>query len=343
MEMKECVISDMIIVSPLEVRQYLLDLPPLKEAYRREAVVYALRTLYPGTQDSTVFDYRYTREKTVGIAVSSLRLEKYWSYNKPLVSSALVAAQTEKDAVVICAAESWTELQVIRRGVPVLLMCAGQPDSTGKDSIGTVLNDPAYADLPVHIYTLPDAPLGNIDAHERCRTAEKKPFSTLLTPAVVSKCTVFHQQKTGPGFGKIFSVSALLLLAVIPGTVDIRLYRRTQDMAEKLKAVKNEYEQKRAAAGIRGTKTETPVQHINTQLPLNVILYEIHCAADNIRLDSITINGSSFKFEAENAQALAVLEKLRESPFFEDVTLYQAVPLETGGERFIISGKIKNE
>ncbi len=343
MEMKECIVSDKIIISPLEARHYLLDLPPLKESFRKEAVVYALRTLYPGTSESTVFDYRCPHGKTVGIAVSSRRLEKYRSYNKLLISPALVVEQTEKNAVVVCAAESWIELQVIRQGAPLVLLCAGQPDTTGKDVIGPVLADKAYSDLPVHIYTLPGAQVQRLDGYERCRGAVRKPFADILTPAAVSKSAVFRERKSGPDLIKIFSVAAVLLFAGILGTADILLYRKANRAAEELLSVKKEYERKKNAAGITGTKPASPAVQVSVKLPLTVVLQEISGTASGIRLDSFTANGSSFKFEAENAQALAVLEELKKSAYFEDVTLYQAVPLETGGERFIISGKIKNE
>jgi hypothetical protein len=343
MEMKECIIADSIIVSPLEVRHYLLDLPPLRESFRKDAVVYAMRTLYPGTPESTVFDYRCLHEKTVGMAVSTTRLEKYRSYNKKLISPALAVGQFEKNAVAVCAAESWIELQVIRQGVPVVLFCTGQSDTAVEDIIARTLADKAYDDLPVHVYTLPGASLERIEQYERCRNADRKPFSSILTSSVSSKSVVFREAKTGPDFVKILSVSAILLAAGIPGIVDFQLYRKAARAADNLQTVKKEYEQSRASALMQGTTQTPPERSIPEKLPLAAVLHEISGASAGIRLDSFTVNGDSFKFEAENAQALPVLEKLKKSAFFENVTLYQAVPLETGGERFIISGKIKNE
>jgi hypothetical protein len=344
MEMKECIIGDRIIISPLEVRHYLLDLPPLKEAFRKEAVVYALRTLYPGTPESTVFDYCCVREKTVGIAVPSGRLEKYRSYNKPLVSPSLVIGQSEKNAVTVCAAESWIELQVVRQGVLSVLFCAGLSDMAEDDIIARTLADKAYADLPVHVYTLPDAPVQRIiHQYERCRNAEIKPFGSMLTPSVVSKSVVFREVKNSPAAAKILAVSAILLAAGILGIFDFQLYRKAERSAENLQAVKKEYEKSREAALVYGPAQAAPEFNVPVHLPLAVILHEISGAAAGIRLDSFTVNGDSFKFEAENAQALPVLENLKKSEFLENVTLYQAVPLENGGERFIISGKIKDE
>ena len=73
------------------------------------------------------------------------------------------------------------------------------------------------------------------------------------------------------------------------------------------------------------------------------ILSEIYKTSSSIRIISLSLNDNTLKFEAENATAIKVLDKLSESSLLADVVLHQSLPQENGLERFVISGKIKND
>ena len=82
---------------------------------------------------------------------------------------------------------------------------------------------------------------------------------------------------------------------------------------------------------------------IDNNIALSDLFSEIYKSSYSMRILSISLNDNMFKFEAENSTAINVLDNLSESKIFEDIVLHQSIPQENGNERFVISGKLKND
>ena len=77
-------------VSPLEIRHYLLDIPVTKSKYQYNAVKFALRSLYPGNEETTSIDYLISKESIIGIAVNSERIKTPCLKNKKQSTSVII-------------------------------------------------------------------------------------------------------------------------------------------------------------------------------------------------------------------------------------------------------------
>ena len=114
-------LQNMTYVSPLEVRHYILDIPVTKSKYQYNAVKFALRSLYPGNENSTVIDYVTKNKTLIGIAANTERIERLKENNKDIYSPALIICQIVKSGIALYAGNGWMELQIIENGVPQVL------------------------------------------------------------------------------------------------------------------------------------------------------------------------------------------------------------------------------
>jgi hypothetical protein len=73
------------------------------------------------------------------------------------------------------------------------------------------------------------------------------------------------------------------------------------------------------------------------------LIAEIYGRIRGAQIHSIIIQGEKFSFEAEARDALHLLQELRESPYFSNITLHQTSPSAADREQFSVSGRIRHE
>ena len=102
------------IISPLEIKHYVLDIPIIKPQYQENAVKFALRALYPGNDENTTIDYAYVGKKVIGIATKTEKLMQQSTNIKYLLSPTLIAYNLTKNGIVISISHDWVELLFIK-------------------------------------------------------------------------------------------------------------------------------------------------------------------------------------------------------------------------------------
>jgi hypothetical protein len=346
MELKDCILPNAVIVSPLEARHYLLDLPPVKESLRLGAVTYALRPLYPGNAETSAIDYRYSRQKTLGVAILRRRLESYRNYGLPVVSAALVIAQFQQRGIAVCLSREWLEIQRIEDGVSMWLQCFAFDVERISAEINSFLDNPDCSDLPVSVYSLPDADTALIDSIDRLKGTQAIPIERILSARIIASCELFPPEGTKARNGAIRAVAAVILALACLSAGDIALASIARKETAKMLEAKSLYETRKAAllesrkASARSGESKTDVQE---GIPFYSILSEVHEVDDRLWCNSFEFSGGTFRFEAEGATALTVVAALQRSPFFSGITLQQASPSAFSGEKFVVSGQVRND
>ena len=327
-------------VSPLEVRHYILDIPVTKPKYQYNAVKFALRPLYPGNENSTVIDYISRKKNIIGIAANSKRIEKLQEEYNSILSPILVVSQIIKNGIVISAGKDWLELQVIKDGFPVFLQAysyrmfnkcledeerlSAEYNFTDKNK-SVFLFDVLAADLP-------------------CNFSEKgfdvKYINNYLKSFRIDSACLYIERKVKSNKAYLFVLIPLLLLLII---LDVSSYNKSKNLKKQVSEVKKKYQLAKQNISVSNSENEILENSVNEVYSITDILNEIYKTSSSIRIISLTLNDNSLKFEAENATAIKVLDKLSESSLLSDVVLHQSLPQENGLERFVISGKIKND
>lgn len=327
-------------VSPLEVRHYILDIPVTKPKYQYNAVKFALRPLYPGNENSTVIDYVSRKKNIIGIAANSKRIEKLQEEYNSILSPILVVSQIIKNGIVISAGKDWLELQVIKDGFPVFLQAysyrmfnkcledeeclSAEYNFTDKNK-SVFLFDVLAADLP-------------------CNFSEKgfdvNYIENYSNSFKIASACLYIERKVKSNKAYLFVLIPLLLLLII---LDVSFYNKSKNLKKQVAEVKKNYQLEKQNISVSNSENEILENSVNEVYSITDILNEIYKTSSSIRIISLTLNDNSIKFEAENATAIKVLDKLSESSLLSDVVLHQSLPQENGLERFVISGKIKND
>lgn len=333
--------SSIIFLNPLEVRHYILDIPPVKNSYRKNAVRFSLRSLYPGNEDATDIDYYTVKNITVGIAYHRDKLQQLKTQKKRLVSTAKIISKYGKNGIYVTAGEQWLEILCLKDSIPLFQKCfnPSQIDSI-TECFNSIMADPSFEGLsPFFLYIDEDSKFKEINVfsdypHEQ--------FLNVFSEKQCKKQEVFISsgKRTSTNIFLLFFCIFLLAGTLIFGYI---LYQKARFLEEKASSLYQEYQNT-----LKNTNQETKSNTI-VEVPtltvkeesLYLLFSELYNASPSMNINTFSIDNGSFRFEADNAKALDVLDYLQNSAFFDNVILHQAVPEENGKERFSISGKIK--
>lgn len=327
-------------VSPLEVRHFVLDIPVTKSKYQYNAVKFALRPLYPGTEDSTVIDYVTRNKKIIGIASNTERISVLKEQYNILLSPSLVLSQIIKDGIVISAGEGWLELQVIQNNFPVYLQAY---------SIGMVKSCLEEYRHLTELYNISKTNnsvyLFNIFANDLPNDFKEQGFdfkyvNNLSKSYKTSLASLFIDRNKPSNYKPFFFIIPVFLILLF---LDIFLYHQSKILKRSVDEIKNAYQLEKKNVSINSLENEVAENPIQEVCSISDIMKEIYKSSSSLRIISLSLHEDIFKFEAENASAIKVLDNLSESSLFTDVVLHQSLPQQNGYERFVISGKVKND
>ena len=328
-----------IIISPLDFRHFILDIPKVNMKYQKQTVAFALKSFYPGTEDNTSIDYAYKKSGVIGIAVSKSKLQTIKNGGNKLISPTLVVSNSFDNGIFITFAAEWIEVQVIDNGNLLEL------HSYSSFSIIPILDwlkrtKDVYSTLPV---TLINFESEIMKLESECSQLDIKfttlMFADLLNNSVERKATIFENKKS-KSTANVYYIS-LFLFILVSTFVSIFTYKNKSSYEKKASELRFEYNTLKNKEHTNTQKKDDQKPTYKQVCSIHEILSEIVDASETIIISSFSYTNGNLRLEAENTNAISVLDKLKKSKNIYDVTLVQSYIRDDGSEKFIITGKIK--
>lgn len=331
-----------LIISPLEFRHFILDIPKVNEKYQKQAVQFALKSYYPGTDENTAIDYAYFNSKVIGIAVSTNKLNDVQNEYANIISPSLVIMNSFKEGILICCSKDWIELQSVSEGEIISLHTFSTTSmKSAFRKLKELINNSSFFNDKITLINNE----GDISGFETFLHNEKQEyticsFDQLLGKASYSNICIFNK-KEGKSKGLIFYLFVFIVIAIFLTTL---IYTQTtkRKLENQLQEIKLEYNKLKAEIKENQSfTTKTDESEIKQVHSLQEIISEIGSASDSLIINSFECINNTIRFEAENANAIEVLANLNKSDFIYDITLIQSIPKDDGKEKFIITGKVR--
>lgn len=361
----------MLLVSPLDVHVYTLDIPPLKSEHVEGAVRFRLRTLFPGNPEDTEVDWipgscglRVPAHRTpnadgkiIAFAVSCATLADLRARGLQLVAGLTILSRLgpipKTEGITearILAAPEWIESAVFSGGVCVRHFSA--PISHARDFARSLKKDLPQEDTRVAFVSACLNDDERTKLMDTFKAAGLQPtigdLDQALSEISAPYVSLFPPPRPAPRLLARHATACLVALNLFAAAAFLDRLAVTRE--HELEPLKREYEAKRneieRAEALRGQ-----IERIERELgtagrlspdPYSVIA-ELNARLKGSWLRSLTIRDGSFQIEAEGGDALAVLATLRASPLFANVSLKQAVPSESRGELFSITGEVRHD
>lgn len=325
-----------ILVSPLEFRHFVLDIPKINPKYQKQAVQFALKSYYPGTEENTEIDYAYKNTKVIGIAVNKERFVSLKD-NFKLVSPTLIVLNSYSQGLYITCSKEWYELFLFENGNIISLNTYSANDTSSiikkinelqeQNKTVTLINN--HTDIADFANFLTDNGY-NIKTENFDDLQRKLPRKNIY---------LFQEKKTKSTNKIVFlsSVVLTILLSIVCFITNSTKNKYKQQLAK----TKEEYTELKNSISETQTIETATIDNITSVHSLYEILSEITNTSNSFVLLSFTYSNNAFRFEAESTKAIDILEALKESSFLSDLSLIQSLPQDNGKEKFIITGKIK--
>lgn len=340
--MNEKKLDNILIVSPLDVRHYILDIPVVKKEYQSTAVKYGLKSLYPGNEETTETCFYYSQQKVVGVATSSEKLERNNQIQKRLISPTKLINQIESNVIAVYYSNDWIEIQVIKkRQVEKIVTFAMNSIKTFEEALKEIVTSDEFKYLPVKGYKFSNRSIIIEDILKEF-DAEYIDIYGRITPSKIASSEIFAKEVTWRKI-PVFIILYFLLLIVM-GVSLYKEYKLYINSNEEITYIKKEYETvKKEHELIVQENVQSAENEIEKNISVNYVLSEISKTSPSLRMISFSLNGREFKFEAEKASAVKVIETLSKAEYISDVTMHHSIPQEDGTERFVISGRVNND
>ena len=333
MEVKNIYITDLS-----DVHHYFLDIPIVKESYRMNAVKFALRSLYPGTEETSKFDYFCTGKSVVGLAANADVIDKYQCEDIVLVSPLKLAQAVVKDGVVYFVKENVVDEITVRQGVIESFFEYTHADLN--ELKGKLIN---YTNNENKVYAYFIHESSNLlrSVFEEKDCCIKRNIDSIKKSCFQDSMIFCEKKNTDKRKWLFICVFAIFAVAFF---YDYRLYKDSELKQSLLRQTVQEYQElQKGFLNTKNASGKTYVRKIKTYRSPDFVLSQLHDCSGKMKLLSFSINGDSFRFEAENESALVVLNNMMGLDCFYDVTMHQSVPQKDGTERFVISGYVKND
>ena len=340
--MSKKIFEEIIVASPLDIRHYVLDVPIVKKEFQMNAVKFALKSLYPGSEELTEFSFYNSQKKVIGIAASSEKIKNYKSTSKKILSPAKLINKLEQNAIAVYFSNEWIEIQVIKnKQTEEISTFSSYSVSAIKQKINSIKENSEYRNLPVKVYGFTSG-RGMVDEIFTDSVVKITDVNKYINSSSVAYSEIFGKEKKNK-LKFIFPVLFILLLIIL-GNKDYSAYKKYNASKEELTSAKNEYETaKKESEVVKEKQIQVAEKSINKSISVNYLLSEISRTAPNIRIISFSFNGKEFKLEAEKANAVKLIESLSNAEYISEVTMHHSLPQEDGTERFVISGSVEND
>lgn len=332
--------KNICFVSPLEVRHYVLDIPITKPKYQYNAIKFALRSFYPGNENSTIIDYKIQNRTIIGIAANTEHIQTLKKSYNHLLSPVFLVSQFRTDGIFIAVGKGWIEIQIIKNGFPIYLQ--SYSDSMLKTCLEdlTILEE-KYSDInnskEVFIFDpVSDSIINSFKDHNYLISY----LSDIEYHKKIKSAVIFEDHKSNKSYiNLILSILLIICLSVS----DFLIYKESQKLKQSEVALKELYLKEQQNLNEEVKEKIIVDNQIEERVSILDLMKELYNSSETIRILSFSLNGSIIRIEAENAHAIKVLENLSRSHILEDVVLHQSIPQNDGYERFVISGKINDE
>ena len=358
---KEGAVPDALLVSRLDLEQYLLELPPMPEERVRAALAFRLGALYPGAADTASIDFARNRGGGNSFLLFVMDDEALAAYrgaagDLPLVSQSLLAADMAPRGEWSCVfwTAAWASLDRFEDGrltESIVIVRAGEPmrdwsnlmrkrTAAGHGDATVLVSDDASAD---------SAFLEALGSEGGCASLSVLPLAAVLPRVRLSASTVFpirprSRRRRRFALAALSCLDALLALALA--------YRYSGALEEEEAALKARYlsMQMRNGAALRlSEETDAKEKKYDSLIAGDppdmyaVIAGIATRSGEGTRILSLVLEGGAFEMEAEGRDALAALARLEETEGLKGIKLRQSVPMRGGIERFSISGSYGND
>ena len=324
-------------VSPLEIRHYLLDIPVTKSKYQYNAVKFALRSLYPGNEETTSIDYLISKESIIGIAANSERIKTLKSQYDFLVSPVAVINQVVKKGIAVYAGDGWLGLQFIENGILRKLETFSENQIMHcfqkYDELCTIYNI-THEQKVLYIFDPIDAAVINTF---RSHGFDIKNIDTFKDSIKLQNTLLFIKRNKSVRPLPVI-ICAIVFLVLF---IDVLFEIKNKELVKETASLQTAYKTKKEKLMNKSSSNQVLTITSNKAISVYDIFTEIYKASPEIRILSFSMNDNAIKFEAENTSAIRVIEKLSEVFWFEDIKLHQSLPQQGSVEKFIISARVK--
>jgi hypothetical protein len=347
---------DALLVSRLELEQYLLELPPLPEKRLKPALEYRLGALYPGALDSARIDY--LRNKSRGNAFilfvmseDALAAHRRSAGSLPLVSPTLIAAGMAPRGEWNCVfwTRGWASLDRFDDRKLAESLVVGRSGEIRDDWSRLMRKrgaaDPGAATVLVTEDAAEDSPsLEALLSEEGFTSLKLLPLARILARIRLSDALLFPQR---PRIRKRrrFAIAALAILDALSAlALAIGYARSLEEEGASLKESYLRMQGQNGAALLLTEEAEAKEEKYRALIALKppdgyeLISSIATGAGEGTRILSLALKDGGFEMEAEGRDALATLALLEASPRLGGIKLRRSLRAESGLERFSISG-----
>lgn len=362
------------LASPFEVFPHYLELPPLKREHVAGAARFKLRSMHPGNPDSTRIDVRPANATAKTLSSDPAKNTKIIAHAAPVSDTpeiqglptlpgyALLAAgwreyrkgtgHAGESSTGLLIADGWIQGTRFENGIAV----AGNAQRfTGAEHAVSAARTCTSALSPS---TADSSPSGLFIIHISTSDITRMPLiEGYSTPVYIDQETVLARinlqnerlfKTERPGSSRFLRATVAGLAAITLFSVAFRLHRTALYLESEATEAKKTYATRQTATtellslmNERDTLADSPNGE-NTEAWTDAYTTFSRLAGilPGTALTSITLQADNITFTAHAPDALVAVARLRNDPFFADISLVQASPLPEGGETFTVKGKV---
>lgn len=322
------------IISPLDIQHFVLDVPITKDKYQYNVVKFALRSLYPGNEETTSIDYTKIKKTIIGLACNTQKINELKKENTFLVSPVFIAANLQKEGLVVSLSEDWILIQLIKNGeIKDIRIYSSHDVEIFENELKTLCDENNLDNRSLILFRNYSTYYENL--------IKQFNFSLIIRekdiPISILKTSVIFTEKKKNKY--LIPIIVLIVSLFVLVSVDISIYKKSVDKKKQVIELKNKYEVEKKKK-LSEVKEEEPLVVLDQKYGLLTLLSTIADADSSMRIINLSINGQDIKMEAECSNAIYILENLSNSNIFENVTLHQSIPKEGGVEHSIFSMKV---
>lgn len=367
-----------VLVSPLDFRMHLIELPPVSDEHLEGSARIKLRSLYPGSLDGLAIDVPARQKnaakvdqgcaKTVVFAAENSAVADCRAHGAALIHpfailSRYAHAFSSKGQIGIMVTEEWREYVRFSDGYPVLEAATVASASPPLDEARTLfgLDDLSRMDIFIIRFGTEDPivrPTDTISAADSshdsaretnarsCRSFDLGTLLEIVREIEPAKDGIFYPSREKKRLRGRIAAYALIAANVIAffALTEIRIAASSRELA-KIKAQYSLHQDKIEA--IRKAREEIKAVEKIEKKSINAIPSDPYSLLSalvdglvNVEIRSLTVDGSAFQFTATAPDAVRVLSCIAAKPSFRKVSIQQSAKTEDGKELFTITGEI---
>lgn len=322
-------------ISPLDARHYILDIPVTKRKYQYNAVKFALKSFYPGTEETTAIDYFCSKNKVIGIASSMYTIEKLKQSDKKIISPVILATQSQGKNIAVSVGNDWVLLQVVNDG-DILFLNTFLTEE--KERFSRILKDLFYKE---EYKEFKKELILYAEKNELCEELiklynfESIKKEKIFVTTKIHKAQIFSEKRKDNNLWKVVTLICFFIFLIF---TSLFFYKKSLKTKEKLEEIKLLYQVEKDKLIQKKQDKEIIVRE--EKKSVSFILTELYEISSTMKINNLNISGKTIKFEAEDKSAIKIFDKLTNTVFFQNVVLHQSVLQEDGTEKFIISLKV---